>query len=59
MNLGLAGLGSSITMKPLGDISLNSNLGVTGIWIGLLMALTTSALLMFMRYKNLLGRLDK
>ena len=31
LNLGLAGLGSSITMKPLGDISLTSNLGVKGI----------------------------
>ena len=30
-NLGLAGLGSSITMKPLGDITLNSNLGLKGI----------------------------
>ena len=40
-------------------LSNTFNLGVTGIWIGLLMALTTSALLMFMRYKNLLGRLDK
>ena len=30
-NLGLAGLGSSITMKPLGDISLNSTLGLKGI----------------------------
>lgn len=40
-------------------LSNTFNLGVTGIWIGLLMALTTSAFLMFMRYKNLLGRLDK
>ena len=31
LNLGLKGLGSSITMKPLGDISLNSNLGLKGI----------------------------
>jgi len=31
MNLGLAGLGASITLKPLGDIELNSVLGVTGI----------------------------
>ena len=31
MNLGLAGLGASIALKPLGDIELNSNLGTTGI----------------------------
>ena len=31
LNLGLKGLGSSITMKPLGDITLNSNLGLKGI----------------------------
>ena len=31
MNLGLAGLGASIALKPLGDIELNSVLGVTGI----------------------------
>jgi hypothetical protein len=31
MNLGLAGLGASIAIKPLGDIELNSNLGTTGI----------------------------
>ena len=31
MNLGLAGLGASISMKPLGDIELNSVLGTTGI----------------------------
>jgi hypothetical protein len=31
MNLGLAGLGASIAIKPIGDIELNSNLGTTGI----------------------------
>ena len=31
MNLGLAGLGASISMKPLGDIELMSVLGTTGI----------------------------
>ena len=31
LNLRLKGLGSSITMKPLGDITLNSNLGLKGI----------------------------
>ena len=31
MNLGLAGLGASIALKPLGDIELNSVLGTTGI----------------------------
>ena len=31
MNLGLAGLGASIAIKPIGDIELTSNLGVTGI----------------------------
>jgi hypothetical protein len=31
MNLGLAGLGASIALKPLGDIELNSVLGVGGI----------------------------
>ena len=31
MNLGLAGLGASIALKPLGDIELNSVLGVSGI----------------------------
>lgn len=31
MQLGLNGLGASISMKPLGDIDLTSNLGTTGI----------------------------
>ena len=31
MNLGLAGLGASIAIKPIGDIELTSNLGTTGI----------------------------
>jgi hypothetical protein len=31
MELGLNGLGASITMKPLGDIDISSNLGTTGI----------------------------
>jgi hypothetical protein len=31
MNLGLAGLGASIALKPIGDIELTSTLGVTGI----------------------------
>ena len=31
MNLGLAGLGASIAIKPIGDIELNSNLGTSGI----------------------------
>ena len=31
MNLGLSGLGASIALKPLGDIELNSVLGVSGI----------------------------
>jgi len=31
MNLGLAGLGAGIALKPLGDIELNSNLGLGGI----------------------------
>jgi hypothetical protein len=31
MNLGLAGLGASIVLKPIGDIELNSVLGTTGI----------------------------
>jgi hypothetical protein len=31
MNLGLAGVGASIAIKPIGDIELNSNLGTTGI----------------------------
>ena len=41
-NLGLAGLGSSITMKPLGDISLTSNLGLKGITASALCLLYTS-----------------
>ena len=49
-NLGLAGLGSSITMKPLGDISLTSNLGVTGI--------TASALLGNVSMSTLLSSLN-
>ena len=31
MNLGLAGVGASVAIKPIGDIELNSNLGTTGI----------------------------
>ena len=31
MNLGLSGLGASIALKPLGDIELNSVLGISGI----------------------------
>ncbi len=31
MNLGIAGLGASIAIKPFGDIELTSNLGTTGI----------------------------
>jgi len=31
MNLGIAGLGASIAIKPFGDIELTSNLGLTGI----------------------------
>ena len=31
MNLGIAGLGAGIAIKPLGDIELTSNLGLTGI----------------------------
>tara|TARA_B100000929_G_scaffold236314_1_gene192992 strand:- start:652 stop:2658 length:2007 start_codon:yes stop_codon:yes gene_type:complete len=31
MNLGLAGAGASVAVKPIGDIELNSNLGTTGI----------------------------
>jgi hypothetical protein len=31
MNLGLAGLGASIAIKPIGDIELTSNLGASGI----------------------------
>ena len=49
-NLGLAGLGSSITMKPLGDISLTSNLGLTGI--------TASALLGNVSLSTLLTSLE-
>ena len=50
LNLGLAGLGSSITMKPLGDISLTSNLGLTGI--------TASALLGNVSLSTLLTSLE-
>ena len=47
MNLGLAGLGASIAMKPLGDIELNSNLGTTGI--------TANALLGNIKLSSLIG----
>ena len=47
MNLGLAGLGASIALKPLGDIELNSILGTTGI--------TASALLGNIDFSSLAG----
>jgi hypothetical protein len=47
MNLGLAGLGASIALKPLGDIELTSNLGTSGI--------TGSALLGNVSFDSLAG----
>jgi hypothetical protein len=47
MNLGLAGLGASIALKPLGDIELTSNLGTSGI--------TGSALLGNVSFNSLAG----
>ncbi len=50
MNLGLAGLGASIAMKPLGDIELNSVLGVGGI--------TGSALLGNIKFSSVVGNVQ-
>ena len=47
MNLGLAGLGASIALKPLGDIELTSTLGLGGI--------TGSALLGDVKFNSLLA----
>ena len=47
MNLGLAGLGASIALKPLGDIELTSTLGLGGI--------TGSALLGDIKFNSLLS----
>ena len=47
MNLGLAGLGASIALKPLGDIELTSTLGIGGI--------TGSALLGDVKFNSLLA----
>ena len=47
MNLGIAGLGASIVLKPMGDIELTSTLGVTGI--------TASTLLGNIKLSSLIG----
>ena len=47
LNLGLAGLGASIALKPMGDIELTSTLGVTGI--------TASTLLGNIKLSSLIG----
>ena len=51
MELGLNGLGASITMKPLGDIDISSNLGTTGI--------TGSALIGDISWETLAGSIKE
>jgi len=51
MQLGLNGLGASISMKPLGDIDLTSNLGTTGI--------TAAALLGDISFETVVGSIKE